>query len=283
MFYLPEDLDKVAAIGEAALRADLAGLEPGGAEQLSSLFHPVLLDVLDGRDAQHLPEAAQTGALAEGHAARDELDCQLFRVVFLHEAEHLLHPLGGDLLLLGDLRPPAHTLGAQQPQGQREVVAHPVLVVEGFVRHGLPALVQTVQHLFLPRHQPIQKEKWRGVGLGHGADELLPEDGVHTAHEARMEHARVEQGCAFRCLLHRVEDARVDEHSLPGLQGEAGLLDVHMERSLRAEHIFKLFVPVPRHRIAGQILGIAGDGKQRAAVLHKFPALFAGDDVGADI
>ena len=39
MFYLPEDLDKVAAIGEAALRADLAGLEPGGAEQLSGLFH----------------------------------------------------------------------------------------------------------------------------------------------------------------------------------------------------------------------------------------------------
>ena len=80
MFYLPEDLDKVAAIGEAALRADLAGLETGGAKQLSSLFHPVLLDVLDGRDAQHLPETAQTGALAEGHAARDELDCQLFRV-----------------------------------------------------------------------------------------------------------------------------------------------------------------------------------------------------------
>ena len=47
MFYLPKDLDKVAAIGEAALRADLAGLEPGGAEQFSSLFHPVLLDVLD--------------------------------------------------------------------------------------------------------------------------------------------------------------------------------------------------------------------------------------------
>ena len=49
VFYLPEDLDKVAAIGEAALRADLAGLEPGGAKQLSGLFHPVLLDVLDGR------------------------------------------------------------------------------------------------------------------------------------------------------------------------------------------------------------------------------------------
>ena len=270
-------------IGEAALRADLAGLEPGGAKQLSGFFHPVLLDVLDGRDAQHLPETAQTGALAEGHAARDELDCQLFCVVFLHEAEHLFHPLGGDLLLLGDFRPPAHALGAQQPQGQREVVAHPVLVVEWLIRHGFPALVQTVQHLFLPRHQRIQKEKWRGVGLGHGADELLPEDSVHAAHKARMEHARVEQGCAFRCLLHRVEDARVDEHSLPGLQGEAGLVDVHMERSLRAEHIFKLFVPVPRHRIAGQILGIAGDGKQRTAVLHKFPALFAGDDVAADI
>ena len=133
MFYLPEDLDKVAAIGEAALRADLAGLEPGGAKQISGLFHPVLLDVLDGRDAQHLPEAAQTGALAEGHAVRDELDGKLLGIVLLHEPKHLLHPLRGDLLLLGDFRPPAHALGAQQPQGQREVVAHPVIVVEGLI------------------------------------------------------------------------------------------------------------------------------------------------------
>ena len=58
-------------------------------EQLGGLFHPELLDILDGRDAQHLPETAQTGALAEGHAARDELDCQLFCVVFLLSLIHI--------------------------------------------------------------------------------------------------------------------------------------------------------------------------------------------------
>ena len=84
-------------------------------------------------------------------------------------------------------------------------------------------------------------------------------------------------------LFDRVENPGVEEHPLPGLQGQAGLVHIHLQRPPHREEILKLLVPVPRHRIAGQILGIAGDGKQRATVLHKFPALFAGDDVGADI
>ena len=57
---LPEGLDKVAGVGKTAFQPHLAGLEPGGAQQLGGFFHPELLDVLDGRDAQKLPEAAQT-------------------------------------------------------------------------------------------------------------------------------------------------------------------------------------------------------------------------------
>ena len=61
---LPEGLDKIAGIGKTAFQPHLAGLEPGGAQQLCGLFHPELLDVLDGRDAQKLPEAAQTGTFS---------------------------------------------------------------------------------------------------------------------------------------------------------------------------------------------------------------------------
>ena len=46
---LPEGLDEVAAVRKAAFGPDLAGLEPGGAEQLGGFFHPELLDILDGR------------------------------------------------------------------------------------------------------------------------------------------------------------------------------------------------------------------------------------------
>lgn len=66
---LPEGLDKVAGVRKAAFQSHLAGLEPGGAQQLGGFFHPELFDVLDGCDAQKLPEAAQTGAFAQGNAA----------------------------------------------------------------------------------------------------------------------------------------------------------------------------------------------------------------------
>ena len=99
-----------------------------------------------------------------------------------------------------------------------------------------------------------------------------------------MEHPRVEQGRALRCLFHRVEGPRVDKDALPGLQGQAGLVYVHMEGAFHAEHIFKFLVPVPRHRVAGQIFGVAGDGKQGAAVLRQLPApLAVHNNIVADV
>ena len=110
----------------------------------------------------------------------------------------------------------------------------------------------------------------------------MPEDGVHAAHQPGLKDAGVEQGRALR-LLHRVQRPRIEEDALPGLQRQAGLVHIHIEGALYGEDVFKFLMPVPRHRVAGQVFGVAGDGKQRTAVLHKFPALFAGDDVGADI
>ena len=81
MLDLPEGLNEVAAICKAALHPDLARLEPGGTEQLGGLFHPELLDILNGRDAQHLTEAAQAGALAQGHAGRDAFHGQLLLIL----------------------------------------------------------------------------------------------------------------------------------------------------------------------------------------------------------
>ncbi len=278
MLDLPEGLDKIAAVRKAAFQPDLAGLEPGGAEQLRGFFHPELLDVLDGRDAQQLPEAAQTGALAEGHAARDLLHGQLLGVVLLHVAEHPLHPLGGDLFLLRDLGLPADTLGAQQPQRRREMIPHPVLVVERLIGHLFPRIPQVGQHLLLPRHGLVQQEKGRGTGLQQRADELLPEDRIHAAHQPGLEHAGVEQSRVLG-LFDRVEHPGVEEHPLPGLQGQAGLVHIHLQRPLHREDILKLLVPVPRHRVAGQIFRIARDGKQRAAVLDQLAALGVGHDV----
>ena len=44
---LPECFNKVAAVREPAFQTDLAGLQPGGAQQLGGLFYPELLDVQD--------------------------------------------------------------------------------------------------------------------------------------------------------------------------------------------------------------------------------------------
>ena len=66
---LPERFNKVAAVREAAFQTDVAGLQPGGAQQRGGFFHPELLDVLDGCDAQKLPETAQTvRCIAEGES-----------------------------------------------------------------------------------------------------------------------------------------------------------------------------------------------------------------------
>ena len=181
MLDLPEGLDKVAGVRKAAFQPHLAGLEPGGAQQLGGFFHPELLDVLDGRDAQKLPETAQTGAFTQGNAASQLFHGQLLGVVLLYIAQHLLHPLRGDLFLFRYLHLTADALGDEQPQRGGKVVPHPVLVVKGLVCHALPCLPQAEQHLPLPWHGFIQQKEGRRARLQKRADELLPEHGVHAA------------------------------------------------------------------------------------------------------
>ena len=91
---------------------------------------------------------------------------------------------------------------------------------------------------------------------------------------------------AEETMTHDLDEVVVeaDKDALPGLQGQAGLVYVHMEGAFHAEHIFKFLVPVPRHRVAGQIFGVAGDGKQGAAVLRQLPApLAVHNDIVADV
>ena len=270
MLDLPEGLDKVAGVGKAAFQPHLAGLEPGGAQQLGGFFHPELLDVLDGRDAQKLPEAAQTGAFAQSNAPGQLFHGQLLGVVLLYIAQHLFHPLRGNLFLLRYLHLAADALGNEQPQGGGKVVAHPVLVVERLVRHALPRLPQAEQHLPLPWHGLIQQKEGRRARLQKRADELLPEYGVHAADQPGLKHAGVQQRAVLG-RLYRVQRTGVDEHALPGLQGQSGLVHVHMNGPQRRQNELKFLVPVPRHRKTGKILGIAGDGEQRAAVLGLLP------------
>ena len=158
------------------------------------------------------------------------------------------------------------------------MIPHPVLVVERLVRHLFPGVPQEDEYLFLPGHRLVQQKKSRGTGLQQGPDELLPEDGVHAAHQTGLEDAGVEQGGALR-LLHRVQRPRIEEDALPGLQRQAGLVHIHMEGALYGEDVFKFLMPVPRHRVAGQVFGVAGDGKQRTAVLHQLAPFGVGHDV----
>ena len=199
--------------------------------------------------------------------------------MLLYKAEHLLHPLGGDLFLLRDLGLPADALGAQQPQRRREIIPHPVLVIKGLHGNRLPGFPQAGQHLRLPGHSPIQQKKRRGIRLEHGSDELLPEDGVHSTHQPGMEHTRVKQGLPFFRMLHRVEDAGVQEHALIRLQGHPGLVHVHRQGAFHGQYVLKLLVPVPGHRIAFQVLRVAGNGKQGAAMLDHFPPLGIGHNI----
>ena len=270
MLDLPEGLDKVACIRKAAFQPNLAGLEPGGAQQLGGLFHPELFDVLDGRDAQKLPEAAQAGTFTQGNAVGKLFHGQLLGVVLLYIAQHLLHPLRGDLLLLRYLHLAADALGDKQPQRRGKVVPHPVLVIKGLVRHALPCLPQAEQHLPLPRHGFVQQKEGRRARLQKGTVELLPEHGVHAADQSGVEHTGVQQRPALGGF-YRVQRTGVDEHALPGLQGQAGLVYVHMDRAKHRQNKLELLVPVPRHRVAGKILGVAGNGEQRAAVLGLLP------------
>ena len=190
--------------------------------------------------------------------------------MLLYIAEHLLHPLRGNLLLLRYLHLAADALGNEQPQGGSKVVAHPVLVVKGLVRHALPRLPQAEQHLPLPWHGLVQQKEGRCAGLQERADEFLPEYGVHAADKPGLKYAGVQQRPALGGF-YRVQRTGVDEHALPGLQGQAGLVHVHMDRPQRRQNKLELLVPVPRHRVAGKILGVAGNREQRAAVLGLLP------------
>ena len=98
----------------------------------------------------------------------------------------------------------------------------------------------------------------------------MPEYGVHAADKPGLKYAGVQQRPALG-RLYRVQRPGVDEHSLPGLQSQPGLVHIHMDGPQRRQNELKFLVPVPRHRKTGKILGIAGDGEQRAAVLGLLP------------
>ena len=200
--------------------------------------------------------------------------------MLLHEAQHLLHALGRDLLLLRHLDAAAFfALRAQQPQHRGQAVACLVLVVRRFIRHGLPGVLQAGKGLALPGGAAVQQEKRRGPGLQQRADALLPEDGVHAAHKARVEHPGVQQRVPALGLFHRVEHPGVDKDALPGPQNELRLVHVHGQRAFHRKDELELLMPVPGHRVAFDVLRVAGNGEQCAAVLHQLPAFAVCHDV----
>ena len=89
----------------------------------------------------------------------------------------------------------------------------------------------------------------------------------------------MKQGLPFFRLLHRVEDAGVQEHALIRLQGHPGLVHVHRQGAFHGQNVLKLLVPVPGHRIAFQVLRVAGNGEQGAAMLDHFPPLGIGHNI----
>ena len=88
-----------------------------------------------------------------------------------------------------------------------------------------------------------------------------------------MEYPGMRQGIPGLSLLHRMEHSGIDKHALPGLQNQTGFAHVHRQRAFYGKDVFKLFMPMPCYRVAFEVLFIAGNRKQCAAVLHQFPAL----------
>ena len=273
MLDLPEGLCKVAGIRKAAVGTDLADLHAGGKQQLGGLFNAVLLDILDGCDPQQLPEAAQAGALTQGHAVGNALHVQFLSIMLFHKTQHLFHALGRDLLLLRDLCFSTLALHSQQMHRRRKMVPRLILIVKDLLGHCVPDFPQMAEHGLLPVVCLVQQKERRCSRLKQRVYELLPEDGIHAADQARMEYPGMQQGIPGLSLLHRMEHSGIDKHALPGLQNQPGFAHVHRQRAFYGKDVFKLFMPMPRYRVAFEVLFIAGNRKQCAAVLHQFPAL----------
>ena len=127
-----------------------------------------------------------------------------------------------------------------------------ILIVKDLLGHCLPDFPQMAEHGLLPVVCLVQQKEGRCSRLKQRMHELLPEDGVHAADQARMEYPGMQQSIPGFRLLHRMEHSGIDKHTLPGLQNQPSFAHVYRQRAF---------------------YGIAGNGKQCAAVLHQLPAL----------
>ena len=81
-----------------------------------------------------------------------------------------------------------------------------------------------------------------------------------------MEHPGVEQGVALLRLFHRMEDPGVQEHALPGAQGQPGLVDVHHQRPFDPEDELELLlVGKGVGDLEVEHVGLEGQGRAGAA------------------
>ena len=193
--------------------------------------------------------------------------------MFLHKTQHLFHALGRDLLLLRDLCFSTLALHSQQMHRRRKMVPRLILIVKDLLGHCVPDFPQMAEHGLLPVVCLVQQKERRCSRLKQRVYELLPEDGIHAADQAWMEYPGMQQGIPGLSLLHRMEHSGIDKHALPGLQNQPGFAHVHRQRAFYGKDVFKLFMPMPCYRVAFEVLFIAGNRKQCAAVLHQFPAL----------
>ena len=278
MLDLAEGLCKIAQVGKSALGPDLAGAQAGGQQQPGGFFNAVLFHILDGRGTQQLPETAQAGAFAQGHTVRNAFHGQFLGIVFLHKTQHLFHALGRHLLLPGAAALAHRAVGREGVQRRRKQIPNPVLVVVRFFVHSVPGLPQPGQNFRLPGFPLAQQKIGRYTGLQQRPDELLPVDGVHPAHEPRVEHPAAQHRGTFCRKFHCMEHAGVDEHALAFRQTDALFVHAHGHGALVGEDILKILMPVPRHRIAGKPFFVARNREQCAAVLHQLPSLRCGWD-----
>ena len=156
---------------------------------------------------------------------------------------------------------------------RRKMVPRLILIVKDLLGHCVPHFPQMAEHGLLPVVCLVQQKERRCSRLKQWMHELLPEDGIHAADQARMEYPGMQQSIPGLSLLHRMEHSGIDKHALPGLQNQTGFVHVHRQRAFYGKDVFKLFMPVPCYRIAFEVFCIAGNGKQCTAVLHQLPAL----------
>ena len=237
----------------------------------SGALQALAAQVLVGRGADHIMEAPQALAGADGRAGSDLLHGQVLGVVGLHKLQHRFNAVGAAQRLFGHGargggagNQQVHHLGKRSPRLE--------LVPRYLVDHGTERPLHAAHGFPLPIHAAAQ----HGAGAAGVSQQrlqiFLPKHAVRAAaHQPGMEYHAVQPAAPDGQRPVGMQHPGIDEQAVPlgqrvlfpGCSGQ--------HAALAGNQQFQLLMPVPGYRGSFQIVVVAGDGKRRGAVDGQFP------------